>query len=169
MRLDLGAIAKGYAIDAALRVLEARGVNRAMIMGGGDLAVGDPPPGKPGWRVELSPLDAPGAPPVRYVLLRRRALATSGDVFQHVEIDGVRYSHIVDPRTGLGLTDHSLVTVIARDCTTADSLATAVSVVGIDRGIRLVRRTSGAQVRIVRKPGDVIETAESAGFSRFGE
>ena len=140
-----------------------------MVMGGGDLAVADPPPGKSNWRVELPPLDAPGAPPARFVLLRRRALATSGDLFQHVEIDGVRYSHIVNPHTGVGLTDHSLVTVIAHDCATADSLATAVSVLGPERGMRLIRETSGAEARIVRKPGGRIETAESSGFRRFGE
>ena len=84
--------------------------------------MGDPPPGKNGWRIEIAPLDAPDAPPVRFVVLARAALATSGDLFQRLEIDGKRYSHIVDPHTGLGLTDHGLQEVIARDCITADCL-----------------------------------------------
>ena len=101
------------------------------------------------------------------VLLSRMALATSGDVFQHVEIENKRYSHIVDPRTGLGLTDHSLVTVIAPDGMTADSLATAVSVLGPGAGLKLIEATKGAAVRIVRKPGDRIQSAESPAFRSF--
>lgn len=169
MRLDLGAIAKGYAVDEALKVLAARGIRHALVAGGGDMAVGEPPPGRPGWRIEIAPLDVTNAPPARFVLLRHAALATSGDVFQHLEIEGVRYSHIVDPRTGLGLTDHSLVTVIGRDCMTADSLATAVSVLGLERGAALVRSTPGAALHWVRKPGAVIERGETPEFGRFLE
>jgi len=167
MSVDLGGIAKGYAVDAALAVLRERGLPRALVAGSGDLAVGDPPPGQRGWRIEITPLDVTNAPPVRFVLLARAAIATSGDVFQRVEIGGKRYSHIVDPRTGIGLTDHSLVTVVARDCTTADSLATAVSVLGPEKGLRLVRRTPGAAVRMVRQPGERLEAVESRGFREF--
>jgi FAD:protein FMN transferase len=169
MRLDLGGIAKGYAIDEALEVLGARGIRSALVSGGGDLAVSMAPPGKPGWRIEVAPLDVAGAPPARFALLEFEALATSGDVFQRLEIDGQRYSHIVDPRTGVGLTDHSLVTVIARDCTTADSLATAVSVLGPAAGLRLLERTRGVEGQIVRKPAEAIEVIETRGFRRHLE
>ena len=169
MRLDLGAIAKGYAVDEALKVLRARGVTRALVAGGGDMAAGDAPPDKPGWRIEVAPLDVTNAPQARLVMLRNRALATSGDIFQHVEIDGVRYSHIVDPRTGMGLTDHSLVTVIAPDCTTADSLATAVSVLGPAKGLKLVEQTPRVAAHIVRRPGTVIEVHESRNFASYEE
>jgi thiamine biosynthesis lipoprotein len=167
MRLDLGAIAKGFAVDEALKVLRRHGITRALVAGGGDMAVGDPPPGKRGWKIEIVALDVTNAPPARFVLLANVALATSGDLFQHVEVDGRRYSHIVDPQTGVGLTDHSLVTVIAADCTTADSLATAVSVLGPEKGLRLVEATSGAAVRIVRKPATTIEVQESRRFQKF--
>jgi thiamine biosynthesis lipoprotein len=169
MRLDLGAIAKGYAVDQALKVLRARGVTRALVAGGGDMAVGDAPPGKPGWRIEVAALDVTNAPSARFVILRNRALATSGDVFQHVEIDGVRYSHIVDPRTGMGLTDHSLVTVIARDCTTADSLATAVSVLGPAKGLKLIEQFPRVAAHVVRRPGRAIEVHESRNFGSYDE
>jgi len=161
MRLDAGAIAKGYAIDEALAVLKQRGITRALVGGSGDMAAGNPPPGQPGWRIEVAPLDVPDAPPTQSVHLQNRAIATSGDVFQHIEIDGKRYSHIVDPRTGLGLTDHSLVTVLAPDCVTADSLATAVSVLGPERGLKLIDETPETAVHLVRKPGDKIEVVES--------
>jgi len=133
------------------------------------MAVGDPPPAKQGWRIEVAPLDVTNAPPARFVLLANAALATSGDVFQHVEIEGRRYSHIVDPRTGIGLTDHSLVTVVAADCTTADSLATAASVLRPYQGLHLIEAIPGAAVRIVRKPGATIEVEESSRFRRFYE
>ena len=167
MRLDLGAIAKGYAADEALKVLRRRGITRALVAGGGDMAMGDPPPGTKGWRIEIAPLDTTNSPPARFVLLANAGLATSGDLFQHVTIDGKRYSHIVDPRTGIGLTDHSLVTVIAPDAITADSLATAVSVLGPEKGKKLIENTKGAAVRIVRQPGDTIEATESSRFKLY--
>ena len=166
MRLDLGAIAKGYAVDEAHKVLRAQGVRSALVSGGGDLAVSDAPPGTNGWRIQLAPLDVTNAPSTEFVLLKNQALATSGDVFQHVEIGGVRYSHIVDPRTGLGLTDHSLVVVIARDCTTADSLSTAVSVLGPEAGLKYAE-SKGACARVVRKPAEQVELRESPCFRKF--
>ena len=167
MRLDLGAIAKGYAVDEALKVLRTNDVTRALVAGGGDMAAGDAPPGQRGWRIEVAPLDVLNAPPARFVWLRNAGLATSGDLFQHLEIDGRRYSHIVDPHTGIGLTDHSLVTVIAPDGVTADGLSTAVSVLGPERGIQLVEATRGAAVHIVRMPSGKIEQRESARFGKF--
>ncbi len=169
MRLDLGGIAKGYAVDAALEVLRFRGITRALVSGGGDLAVSDPPPGKRGWRIEVAPLDATNAPPSRYVLLKHCALSTSGDLYQHVEIDGKRYSHVVDPRTGIGLTDHNLVTVIARDGTTAETLAKSTGVLGPIAGLKLVEATPGAAAYVMRQPAAEIETLQSKRFGRFVE
>ncbi len=169
MRLDLGSIAKGRALDEALRVLRQHGIRRALVTGGGDMAIGDPPPGRTGWRIELAPLDAPGAPPTRFLALRNCGFATSGDLFQHVELGGKRYSHIVDPRTGLGMTDHNLVVVIAPDCVTANSLSTTTCVVGPERGLALVKATPGASVRVVRKPGGQVEVTESHSFVRYYE
>lgn len=166
MRLDLGGIAMGYAVDEALQVLRERGVTRAILDASGDIGAGDPPPGEEGWRVGIVPLDGADGPPTRYVLLANAALTNSGDAFQFVEIDGVRYSHIIDPHTGLGLTDRSSVTVLAQDCTTADSLATAVSVLGPERGLSLVEETPGAAAIVVRRPDGEVEIHES---SRLGE
>lgn len=157
MRLDLGAIAKGYAADEALAILRARGCPRALAAASGDMAAGDPPPDQEGWRIEVASLDVPGAPEPQILLVKNCGISTSGDLFQRVEIDGVRYSHIVDPRTGLPLTDHALVTVFARDGITADGLATAVSVLGPDAGIRLVNETSNAAAHIMRKPAEKLE------------
>ncbi len=167
MRLDAGGIAKGYALDEATRVLRAAGISSSMVAGAGDIVVTGPPPGQDGWRIEVAGLDAPGAPPSRLLLLRHASLCTSGDVFQHVEIGGVRYSHIVDPRTGLGLTDHGLATVVGRDGMTTDALSTAISVAGPDRAVSIARRF-GAEVLFLHKPGAVVETVESPGFPANG-
>jgi thiamine biosynthesis lipoprotein len=169
MRLDLGGIAKGYALDEAMRILRQHDIQSALVGGGGDMLMSNPPPGQTGWRVEIAPLNVADAPPTRHVLLTHRALATSGDVFQYLEIDGERYSHIVDPRTGIGLTDQSLVTVIARDAFTADRLATAASVLGPERGLALLASTRNVEGYIVRRPDPTVEVFQTAGFPRYFE
>ncbi len=166
MVLDLGGIAMGYTVDEVLAVLAKQGIRQALVDASGDIGVGDPPPGKAGWTVGIAPL-APDAPPSRYVLLANRAISTSGDAFQHVDIGGKRYSHIVDPRTGLGLTDSSSVTVIADNCFDADGLDTTVSVLGPEKGMELVAKTAGAQVLILRMEDGKLATYESPGFKKF--
>lgn len=169
MRLDLGGIAKGYALDEALKTLASHGVRSALVSGGGDMVVSAPPPGKPGWRIELAPLDVTNAPPARFVLLHHVALATSGDLFQRLEIDGRRYSHIVDPRTGIGLTDHSLVSVIAPDGMTADALSTAVSVLGPQRGTELIESMPDTAATISRQANERIELKDTSRLRSFLE
>ncbi|MSV29273.1 MAG: FAD:protein FMN transferase [Bryobacterales bacterium] len=127
MQLDLGGIAKGYAADEALRVLGARGIARALVAASGDIAIGDAPPGSEGWRIGIDPFErGPGFE--RVLTLKNRGVSTSGDANQYAEIGGARYSHIVDPRTGIALTGRIAVTVIADSCMAADALATAGSV-----------------------------------------
>lgn len=130
MSLDLGGIAKGYAADQALLVLQAHGIDVALVDAGGDLALGSPPPGEGGWIVAL-----PGG---RAVRLANGAIATSGDAQRFVVVDGVRYSHIVDPRTGLGVVNAPVVTVVAPDATTADVLASALTVLDTEAARSLV-------------------------------
>jgi thiamine biosynthesis lipoprotein len=169
MRLDLGGIAKGYAIGEALKVLKRLGIDRALVEGGGDVAVSDPPPGKTGWRFELSSLDVSNAPPIRFLSLKRVAISTSGDLYQRLEIEGKRYSHIVDPHTGIGLTDHSLVNVIAPDSITADSLTKVVSVLGPEKGLLFIEQVPEVAARILRDPAGIVEMKESSRFSRYYE
>lgn len=166
MQLDLGGIAKGYAVDEALAVLRKSGIKRALVDAGGDMAMGAPPPGKTGWRIGIARLQADG-PPTRILTLWRVAVATSGDTWQYVEIDGRRYSHIVDPRTGLGLSDHSSVTVIAPTCMAADALASAVSVLGPEKGLKLIETTPSTAAFIMRAPEGKMETFQSRGWRAF--
>ena len=146
VRLDLGGVAKGYILQEALRTLRERGVTRALVAAGGDIVVGDAPPGRPGWEVE-----APGADPAfvaRASRLTNAALATSGSSEQFVEINGLRYSHIVDPRTGLGVTTSRGARVIAKDAAVADALATALTILGDEDGKALQARFPEAMVSV---------------------
>jgi thiamine biosynthesis lipoprotein len=167
MKLDLGGIAKGYGVDEAMKVLQKYKVRSALVSGGGDMLASEPPPGKPGWKVELSfPDDDAGSipPEKKFVLLSNEALATSGDTFQFVELDGKRYSHIVDPRTGVGLTNHSVVNVVAKDCMTADALTKTVSVLGPEEGFPLIKKHPGASARMARKVSEKVEHFQMPSF-----
>jgi thiamine biosynthesis lipoprotein len=166
MRLDFGGVVKGFAADEALKLLREQGISRALVNASGNMTLGHPPPDQEGWRIGVAPLQ-PEDPPTRILLLSNCGVATSGDAWQSVEIGGQRYSHIVDPQTGLGLTDRSSVTVVARDGMTADVLATAVCVLGPTKGIDLIDRTSDAACLMVRQEGERVQTYQSRGFERL--
>jgi thiamine biosynthesis lipoprotein len=129
LKVDLGGIAKGYAADEAIAALSRAGIRSALVAVSGDLAFSDPPPDRRGWKI-----DAGG----RVLELSNAAVSTSGAAEQHLG----PYSHILDPRTGLGITDPITVTVIARRGIDADALATAISVLGAERGRALAARRS---------------------------
>lgn len=168
MWIDLGGIAKGYAIDAALKVLGEHGIQSALVDAGGDIGLSDAPPGRDGWVIGVAPLELSAKPSV-FLSLSNVAIATSGDSWQFVEIEGRRYSHLVDPRTGIGLTDHSSVTVIAPDAMTADGLASAVSVLGPADGIKLIDGLEGTATFVVRAPNGKPETYHSARWTDYRE
>lgn len=149
IRLDFGGVGKGFAVDEALAVLEARGVERAMVRLGGDIAVSGAPPQSNGWRIGL-PGESGDALTLEYA-----AVSTSGDRHQHLDADGRRYSHIIDPETGRGLVWSGTVVVVAPDATTADALATAISVLQARSSdfTPLLDRFRGVEV-IVSGPGE---------------
>jgi thiamine biosynthesis lipoprotein len=167
MQLDLGAIAKGYTGDEAVKVLRARGLPRCLVAGGGDIVAGDAPPGEKGWVVGIASLTDPEAKPERYVLLENAAASTAGDVEQFVEIDGKRYSHIIDPATGVGIPGRFSVTVTAPKGITSDGLDTTVAVLGPARGLRLVSQYAGAAVLFVRKTDKGEEVFKSKNFKEY--
>jgi FAD:protein FMN transferase len=136
MRLDLGGIGKGYAGDEVMRALREHGVRSALFEAGGDIVVSDAPPGASGWKIELPRVK--GFP--ASVTLSNGAISTSGDTVQYVEIEGVRYSHVVDPQTGLGLSEHFIATIIARRGITTDALSTTATIVGLKRSQKLCRQ-----------------------------
>jgi thiamine biosynthesis lipoprotein len=138
--LDLGGIAKGYIIEQAVREIRRTGIASVMIEAGGDIVVGDAPPTTAGWRIEV-----PGASKEfakRAAALPNAAMSTSGPQNQNVVIAGVRYSHVVDPRTGMALTTPRIAYVIARDGAMSDALATALTVMNATERARTARKFS---------------------------
>jgi thiamine biosynthesis lipoprotein len=126
-RLDLGGIAKGYAVDEAMKILKAAGITSALVDGGGDIATSNPPPGEMGWLIDKF-VYKNGQVAAEPLVISNRAIATSGDTYRYLEWEGKRYSHILDPRTGMGTTSRKIVTVMAPTCMEADAWATAMSV-----------------------------------------
>jgi thiamine biosynthesis lipoprotein len=162
-RLDLGGIAKGYIADRMLELLVESGFPRALVDIGGDLAIGEPPPGTAGWRVALGGHDASAAP-TEFVELRTCGIATSGDHRHSVEIAGLRYSHVIDPRTGLGLTARRTATAIAPDATTADALASAACVLEPALSLAMSARVEGVSLRVLADGAAGHEEFRSPGF-----
>lgn len=152
VRFDVGGIAKGYALDRALDVLKETGITRALIDAGGDVRLGDPPPGKKGWNIGFASLDSDASAAI-HLELANVGIASSGDTFRFVEIDSVRYSHLIDPRSGRPLTIHRVVSIVASNATTADALASAVSVLGPEDGLLVVRSFPGTDALIFQWNG----------------
>jgi thiamine biosynthesis lipoprotein len=167
MLLDLGGIAKGYAADEVLALLAKRGIRRALLAAGGDIAVGDPPPNAEGWKIGIAPLEDPDAKPRRFLFLANAAVSTSGDAEQFVEIDGKRYSHIVDPHTGIGLVGRSSATVVTRRGIDADSLTKIAAVLGPEKGLPILDAIDGAAALLVRKTDQGEEVFPSKSWSRL--
>ena len=166
MKLDVGGIAKGYAAQAAVNVLKQEGITSALVGGAGDIVVSDPPPDAPGWKVAIAPLEPGKGGPTRVLLLANAAVSTAGDAERFVVIDGHRYSHIINPSTGVGVEDRASVTVVAPDGATADALETTVYVMGPERGLKLVDQTPGAAAIFVRLTPEGIKTFESSRFNQ---
>lgn len=151
MALDLGGIAKGYAAERAVQILRLAGYTRAMVALAGDVAVGDAPPGEAGWRIEVRP--SKDGDPIGVLSLVRVSVSTSGDSEQFIEIDGHRYSHIVDPRTGLGSERQVAATVVAPSGAVADALATAACLLSVEQASGMLRAFPGAGAVVVDERG----------------
>ena len=132
------------------------------------MAVGDPPPGKASWRVGIQSLEKPDDI-AAYVDLRNYFAGTSGDTYRVIELEGKRYSHIIDPQTGLGMTRRIGATALAPDGITSDWLSLAVSVLGPEKGLALVDRLPGCAARVVIIEGDHSRVFESTRFRNFLE
>jgi thiamine biosynthesis lipoprotein len=152
MRLDIGGLGKGYAADEAVKVLKSYGIKSAMIDAGGKLALMDPPPGEKGWKVVIST----GNDSIQTIEYANVGIATSGPTYRYLDYEGKRYSHIVDPKTGVGLQFHLRTTVISPNATEADALATAFSVSGINEGKKYLNQFPGNKVWLVERKGEQI-------------
>lgn len=160
--IDLGAIAKGYGMDRAVELLKARGIVRGIVDLGGDVyALGSRADGTP-WRVGIRHPRKDGQ--ILAVLrLSDAAVATSGDYERYFEYEGVRYTHIIDPRTGWPAAELASVTVVAPTGVWADALSTAVFVLGKERGLALLESLPGVDGILVDKELNVMMTSGLAG------
>lgn len=156
MQLDLGGFGKGYAAQAAWAMLGMAGFSRCLVDVGGDIVAGAPPEGQAGWTIMLE-----GAPPL---VIRDRAVAASGPGERGVEVEGIAYGHILDPRTGLAVTNGQSSVVIAPDAASADVFATVLCILPIDEGLATAAGTDGVEAG-VRLPDEALRT--TPGFATY--
>jgi thiamine biosynthesis lipoprotein len=128
MSLDFGAIAKGYAADEAVKVLASLGYPSSLVSLAGDIAAGDAPPSSRGWEIQIN--SGQGIEPEGTAFIANLCVSTSGDTEQVIEIQGVRYSHIIDPRLGWAISDRRSVTTFSPRGWEADGCATGLCVLG---------------------------------------
>jgi len=159
VRLDLSGIAKGYVVDEGIKALKKRGINNCLIDAGGDIYCLGSGPDNKGWRVGIRHPREDSL--IGTLTLRDQAVATSGDYQRFFMVDGRRFSHIIDPRTGYPVNNNVMsATVITDDCVTADGLATALMVLGPVEGLRLAEELGGVEAITVSegKDGLIINT-----------
>ena len=151
--LDLGGIAKGYTADRMMLILKNMGFERCLIDAGGDLTLGRRPRQSKGWKIQIGGIKHSDLP---MMALENCSVATSGDSSQFVEINGRKYSHILNPRTGYGLENLTQVTVIAPNGISADSLATALSVLGPvkTKELKLLKEMGGTRAFFLSQKKD---------------
>ena len=189
--LDLGGIAKGYMAQVLVNYCRNKGIEKVLVDAGGDLAMKTAPPAPRGGAfssekssVLVPPLGVRGLGlgfrigitipdseelMERYLILQNQAVATSGNMYQYVEINGKRYSHIVNPQTGLGVTHQRNVTVIAHDGATADWLATACSVLSIKKALKLIKSIPNCELLMAEMQKGKLKMWQSAGFEAYLE
>ena len=169
IKIDLNAIAKGFGVDAVYSFLESIGMNNIMVEIGGEVRTkGENRKNEP-WMiaVETPDLESAGSKTISWALpLESKAMATSGDYRNYYEIDGIRYSHEIDPRTGYpAQTGVASATVVATNCMDADALATALIIMGAESGLQFIEKLDGVEAFLILREGnDNYRTIKSSGM-----
>jgi len=166
MSLDLGGIAQGWIAQKVMNFLSSQHITSALVNASGDIVVSDAPPGATGWSVGINVPEEEDELLPRSLLLKNKSVTTSGDVFQFIEKDGKRYSHITDPKTGYGITSQRNVTVIAGNGTDADWLATACSILKVKKAKKLVKKLHAELLIAENKKGRIIFHS-TKGFAQY--
>lgn len=168
MRLDLGGIAKGYIAQKVIDYLHQNGIDAALADAGGDISMGKEALRNLGWLVGVNVPETTDELMSRKLLLTNCSVATSGDAYQYIEHDGFKYSHIIDPRTGYGVSYQRNVTVIAKDGATADWLATACSILSINESKKICTKMH-AELFISSIENEVLVVYQTSGFKQYWE
>jgi thiamine biosynthesis lipoprotein len=153
MGIDLGGIAKGYAVDAAIKVLKDKNINSAIVNAGGDMYVLGRKQGK-SWRIGIRHPRREGEI-LGTIEVEDKAIVTSGDYERFFFSGGKKYHHIINPKTGYPADECQSVTIVAKEATFADGLATGIFVLGPKEGMALIENLEGVEGIIVNKEGDV--------------
>jgi len=167
IRLDLSAIAKGYAVDRVAELLESEGIRSYLVEVGGEIRVNGHSARGTLWSIGIEVPSLMQGNPQKSIAVTNKGIATSGDYRNFFEVDGVRYSHTLDPRTGWPV-KHQLasVTVIAESSAIADSLATGFSVMGVVKAMKLAEKEGIAAFFVQRENGEFVEYYSSA-FGKY--
>ena len=166
MQLDLGGIAQGYVAQKVIDFLLSQDIDHALVNASGDIVMSGAPVNKDGWVVGVNLPEKTDKLLNQKLILKNRAITTSGDAYQFIEKDGIRYSHIINPITGYGVTFQRNVTVIAADGTTADWLATACSILSLKKAKKLASIV-GAEVLITELKRGRLKLNSTRGFRFF--
>ena len=164
-RLDFGGIAKGYTADKMLNYLQEHDLKSCSISAGGDVIVGDPPPGRLYWIIKINPFGDSNSETMR-VKLSNAAVSTSGKVEQFIQIDGKKYSHIVNPKNGLGLTTNHATVVISNKGSMSDALATSISILG-KSGLKILNHFPNTEAAIIDLNDNKV--TKSSNFNKFSK
>ena len=151
MRIDLGGIAKGYAVDNAIRILQEHGIKQAMVSAGGDTRIIGDKGGRP-WLVGIR--DPRNKTKSAVLLpLSQTAISTSGDYERYFIKDGIRHHHIISPKTGDSVHELRSVSILTKESTTADALSTTVFILGLKKGMQLIASLPGVEAIIINNKG----------------
>ena len=166
MQLDFGGIGKGYIAQKVVDYLKKEGVTASLVDAGGDIVFGDAPPNKKGWIVGVNQPEKTDDLLPEKLQLHNMSVATSGDVYQFIEHAGKKYSHIINPLTGYGVTSLRNVTVIANNGADADWLATACSILPINEAKRLALSLH-AELLITESVNNQLKRNNTKGFDKY--
>ncbi|MDP3487006.1 MAG: FAD:protein FMN transferase [Bacillota bacterium] len=160
-KLDLGGVAKGYIVDRALDVIRSKGIKHAIVDAGGDVRVMGGRPGKYLWdkpRAARVGIQDPFWPDglIAIVEVRDGSVLTSGDYERFFVEEGVRYTHIIDPRTGYPVRGLASVTIVTEEAALADAIATAVMVLGKDEGMKLINSWDGVEGMLITEDEEIL-------------
>jgi len=153
VRIDLGGIAKGYAVDRGMHILQQAGITTALISAGGDTRVTGKRWDRP-WHIGIrNPRDEDNI--VSMIPLENSAISTSGDYERYFEEDGVRYHHILDPKTGTSTHEILSSSIIGKSATDTDALSTSVFILGVEKGMQLIESIPDTEAVIIDNRGDM--------------
>jgi len=164
MQLDFGGIAKGYAAQEALKTVQLFGISSVLVDAGGDITLGNPPPGRDSWDVAIPKGRVDGEMAYTTVQFSGKTLTTSGDMYQFALIDGQRYSHIINPKTGLGSTDQIQATVLSSNGMYADAFASALTLMNPEDAIALIEQIGETEALIFQIIDDELQEWMTTGM-----